>query len=78
MTIKEIRQSTGLSQSKFAEKFNIPVTNLQLWEQGVNNPLKYVVYMIEKILLLESELNELKGAQRNEEINTSRGGRNKD
>lgn len=46
MTIKELRESTGLSQSKFAEKYHIPVGTLQHWEQGVRKPPDYVVYML--------------------------------
>ena len=34
-TIKELRQLTKLSQSKFASKYNIPIKTLQNWEQGV-------------------------------------------
>lgn len=50
MTIKELRESTGLSQSKFAEKYHIPVGTLQHWEQGVRKPPEYVVYMLNIIL----------------------------
>lgn len=34
MTLKEIREKTGLSQSKFAEKAGIPVRSYQNYEQG--------------------------------------------
>ena len=50
MKIKEIRMDTGLSQSKFANKFGIPVGTLQAWEQGRQEPPSYVVSMIETIL----------------------------
>lgn len=46
ITIKELRESTGLSQSKFAEKYHIPVGTLQHWEQGVRKPPEYVVYLL--------------------------------
>ena len=58
MTIKELRKRTGLSQSKFANKFQISVRTLQRWEQGQNPPSTYVPYMIERILNLEDTLNE--------------------
>ena len=45
-TIKEIRQATGLSQSKFAAALNIPVRTLQKWEIGEFNPAPYVVELI--------------------------------
>lgn len=56
MTIKQLRESTGLSQSKFAEKFHIPIGTLQHWEQGVRKPPEYVMYMI-NIILIKEETN---------------------
>lgn len=50
MTIRELRDRTGLSQSGFCKKFGIPVATLQHWEQGVSSPPKYVVGLIERIL----------------------------
>ena len=59
MTIKELRNETGLSQSKFAQKFHMSAVNIAHWEQGVRKPPEYVVYMIERILLFEGyKLNE--------------------
>lgn len=55
ITIKELRESTGLSQSKFAEKFHIPIGTLQHWEQGVRKPPEYVIYMIE--VLIDNDYN---------------------
>lgn len=52
--IKELRKSTGLSQSKFAAKFDIPVRTLQQWEQGKSEPPVYVVKMMSYIMLLEA------------------------
>ena len=51
--IKELRQITGLSQSKFAEKFSIGVSNIQHWEQGVSVPPEYVVGMMKDLLYIE-------------------------
>ena len=50
MSIKDMRLQTGLSQSKFAKLLDIPVANIQKWEQGVCNPPEYVIGMIERIL----------------------------
>lgn len=50
MTIRELRDRTGLSQSGFSRKFGIPVATLQHWEQGVSSPPSYVPGLIEKIL----------------------------
>lgn len=64
MTIKQLRESTKLSQQKFADKFNIPVANIQKWEQGINRPLDYVVSMIQTILEQEKKIEELKNEWR--------------
>lgn len=53
-TIKELRESTKLSQNEFAKKFNIPVSTLRKWEQKVSKPPKYVVDFIESYI---SQLN---------------------
>jgi len=51
--IKKLRKKTGLSQSKFAAKFGIPVRTLQQWEQGISAPPEYLVRMMAYIMLLE-------------------------
>lgn len=45
-SIKEIRQSTGLSQAKFGEALNIPKSTLQDWEQGLRKCPEYVAELI--------------------------------
>ena len=45
-SIKEIRQSTGLSQQKFGEALNIPRRTVQDWEQGLRNCPEYVAELI--------------------------------
>lgn len=45
-TIKEIRQSTGLSQAQFCEVLNIPKRTLQDWEQGKRQCPEYVAELI--------------------------------
>lgn len=45
-TIKEVRQSTGLSQSKFAAALHIPVRSIQKWEIGASQCPPYVVELI--------------------------------
>lgn len=52
-TIKELRESLGLSQSKFAERFYLSVRTLQNWEQGYRETPTYVIKLIEKIIELE-------------------------
>lgn len=47
MTIKEIRALTGLSQTDFSEKYNIPKRTLQDWEYERRNPPEYVINLLE-------------------------------
>lgn len=60
MTIKELRKRTGLSQSKFAERFHLSMRTLQRWEQNQNEPQEAIVYMINCILDLEDQMEEQK------------------
>lgn len=53
MKVSEIRAMTGLSQSKFAELFDVPVRTLQDWEQERRLPPPYVPGMMLKILKYE-------------------------
>lgn len=50
MKVRELRIQTGLSQSKFAMMFDIPVATLKDWEQERRNPPSYVVNMMSTIL----------------------------
>ena len=53
MTIKEIRQKTGLSQSRFAAKYGIPVKTIQNWEIDKRSAPEYVVDMLNKIVEMD-------------------------
>ena len=46
MTIKEIRATTGLSQTKFGKMLNIPLRTIQDWEQGARQCPAYVQELI--------------------------------
>lgn len=56
-SIKELRDSTGLTQKEFAKVFGIPISTLRKWEQGENSPASYVVRMIARLLPTESPTN---------------------
>lgn len=45
----------GLSQSKFAEYFEMPTRTIQKWEIGQAKPPKYIPKMMNRILDLEEE-----------------------
>lgn len=50
MEVKELRMQTGLSQSKFAKMFDVPVATLKDWEQERRTPPAYVINMMRTIL----------------------------
>ena len=47
MNIKDLRTASGMSQSKFAEYFGIPLDTLQNWEQGRRQCPEYLLKLIE-------------------------------
>ena len=48
--IKELRNTTNMSQNKFAAYLGIPVANIQHWEQGVTTPPNYLVALISRVM----------------------------
>lgn len=50
MTIKELRNITGLSQQKFANKYHFKLQTVQGWEQGRRETPAYVLYLLERII----------------------------
>ena len=63
MTIKELRTKTGMSRQEFGDYFGIPRGSIRNWEQGVREPLSYVVSMMERILRLEGKTDDSKENQ---------------
>ena len=51
MTIKDIREFTGLNQDKFCEKYKIPKSTFSKWECEVSNPPEYVRELLERVVL---------------------------
>lgn len=56
LTIKELRTQTGLTQAKFAELIEVPVANIQKWEQGVASPPEYVLKLIIRDLINKNKI----------------------
>lgn len=54
MTIKDIREFTGLSQTKFAKAFNLNVNTLRTWEQGIRNPPEYYMDVLATTVSIQS------------------------
>jgi putative transcriptional regulator len=57
MTILELRQKAGLSQSKFAKRFHLNVRTVQTWEQGTRKTPDYVIWLITRVIELEEKIN---------------------
>lgn len=54
--LKTLRKKTGLSQQKFGMLFRISAINIANWEQGVTRPPEYVMYMLERLIELDSTI----------------------
>lgn len=48
--IRELRDSTGLTQKDFADMYGIPLSTLRKWEQGESSPAPYVLNLLAKTL----------------------------
>ena len=59
-TIKELRESTGMSRKEFSEHTGIPVRTLEDWEAGRRTPPEYIPRLIAYQLKYE-ELMKVKG-----------------
>ncbi len=58
MTIKEIRNLTGLSQANFGEYYNIPLPTIKKWEstldsQNHRNCPPYVKQLLERVVKID-------------------------
>ena len=63
MKIKELREYTKLSQKAFGKKFKIPYRSIQNWEGGQSEPPPYIPEMIQRLIILEEDLEALKAGQ---------------
>ena len=60
--IRELRESTGMTQKAFAEMYGIPVSTLRKWEQGEASPAPYVVNLLARTLpCTEASLQKITG-----------------
>ena len=57
MDIKELRTLTGLSQTAFGEKYDIPMRTIQNWEKGVRVPPTYVLKLLERVVKEDFDLD---------------------
>ena len=56
--IKELRDSTGMTQKEFASRYGIPISTLRKWEQGESSPAPYVAALLAELVerLLEFKM----------------------
>lgn len=59
ITIKELRENTGLTQKAFAARYGIPVGTLRRWEQGESRPAPYVLGMLSKLIPSPEKYSEI-------------------
>lgn len=65
-TIKELRESTGMSRRQFSDHTGIPVRTLEDWEAGRRTPPEYVPRLLAYQLKYEALMEE-HGEQEEEE-----------
>lgn len=53
MTLKEMRESAGMTQEQFAQRYGIPLRTYQSWEGGERKPAPYIIQLIERLFHLE-------------------------
>lgn len=54
MTIKEARESIGMSRAEMSRVFEIPIRTLEDWDAGKSSPPPYVAKLIiEKLMSLK-------------------------
>lgn len=53
MTLNEILEKYGYTQTSFSKAFNIPLRTVQDWSRAVRTPPTYVLEMAVKILEYE-------------------------
>ena len=63
--IKDIRRKTGMSQAAFAKAYDIPLSTLRKWEQGISSPPDYVIKLILRSLPQEEGYEKIQGRDGN-------------
>lgn len=58
--IKNLRNELNLTQKEFGKFFNIPQSNISMWENYKSAPPNYVISMMWKIIELSTKGEQLK------------------
>ena len=56
MTIKEIRQQSGMTQKEFSEYFGIPKRTIEDWDRGARKCPEYLISLMEYKLIKEGKM----------------------
>lgn len=51
--VKTLRKLAGVSQRKFAGKYNIPARTIENWEEGKTEPPSYVVGLLKRAVVTD-------------------------
>lgn len=55
VSIKELREKTGLSQTKFCKKYRIKYSTYTKWEMNLHSTPECIIHMIEMLIAYEEE-----------------------
>lgn len=66
MTVKEIREKTGLTRAAFARKYGIPYRTIECWEHGNYLPSDYAVNLLK--IAVENENRGLLSHEKTEKL----------
>jgi len=58
MNIKELREKSGLPQSKFSEKYHLSLKTLQRWERGQTHTPESILFLLNEIITKENKKND--------------------
>lgn len=53
MTMKEIREYSGLTQQAFSDKYHIPKRSIENWEGGKRECPAYLTELLERVVKLD-------------------------
>ena len=59
LTVKELRKLTGLSQTKFADKYHLTPQQVRTWEQGRRNIPESSLYMLNRLVRIDFNITDV-------------------
>lgn len=55
MTIKELRERTGMKRAEFSRRYGIPVRTLEDWDAGRRKPPEWLPNILEKAIKYDEQ-----------------------